>query len=100
MGVVGEVVRVHAIEAHLALAERVLAAQREVLVEVVGGVDRRDVAALQELRRDVLVRDLIGGRHVLEEGVLQERVEAVELHRPEGIAGHQLGVAAVVEVAE
>ena len=52
--VVVEEARVLAIEAHLAQAVGVLAADRQALGEVVGEIERRDVALLDELDRRVL----------------------------------------------
>ena len=59
MGVVVEEVRVVAVDADLAPAEGVLAADRPGLREVVGDVDRRDVALLDELGGGPVLTDLI-----------------------------------------
>ncbi len=58
------------------------------------------MALLDELGRDALPRDLVGGRDVVEIGVLGERIQPVVVHRPVGVAEDRFRVSAVVELAE
>ena len=88
------------VEAHLAAAIGVLAADRPALSQIVCHIDRRDVALLDVLRGRAAQRHLPHRRHVVEVRVLHHRVESVVADRPIGVAEHGLGVFAVVKVAQ
>ena len=68
--IVGEEVQLCAIKARLSQAVGVLAADRPVGRDVVGKIQRRDVALLNELDRSILHRHLVRGRDVIEVRVL------------------------------
>src|SRR5262249_23957531 len=95
-----EEVRNHAVQAHLSQPVGVLAAHGPVGCDVIGKIERRDVALLQELGRGLLQSQLIRGRYVIEVRVLDQGVQPVVPHRPVSVADHGLGVAAAIEVAE
>ncbi len=58
------------------------------------------MALLDELGRRVLQADLLRRRHIVEVGVLHQRVEPVVVYRTIGITDDCLGEAAVIEGAE
>ena len=91
--------RVLAIQADLAKPVGKLAANRDGTRNVIAQVERRDVALLHELRGNRLCADLCRGRHIVEIGVLRQRVEAIVVYRPVCKTEHCLGKAAVIERA-
>src|SRR5438445_240333 len=97
-GVVEEI-RVHAIQAFLSQAVGVLATEGPIRREVVGQIERRDVALLKELGRGVLQSHLTCGRDVIEVRVLGQGVQPVVPHRTVSVADHGLGVATGIELA-
>src|SRR6266478_3406574 len=98
-GVVEEI-RVHAIQAFLSHAVGVLASEGPIRREVVGQIERRDVALLKELGRGGLQTHLTCGRDVIKVRVLDQGVQPVVPHRTVRVADHGLGVAAGIELAE
>src|SRR5689334_24710482 len=102
----GEICRIveegwlHAIQARLTQPVCVLAAYGPVGCEVVGKIERCDVALLQELGCGVLKSELISGWNVIEVRVLDQGVQPVIPYRPVCVADDHLGVAASIKIAE
>jgi hypothetical protein len=92
--------RLHAIQARLSQPVRVLAAHGPVGGEVIGNVERCDMALLKELCGGLLQSQLIRGRDVIEVSVLDQSVQSIVPHRPISITDHSLGVAAGKEIAK
>src|SRR5882762_6599301 len=95
-----EEIWVHAIQAFLSYAVGVFASDGPIRSEVVGQIERGDVALLKELGGGVLQSHLTRSRDVVEVCVLGNGVQPVVPHGTVRVADYGFGVAAGIKVSE